>query len=262
MLQNDSIYSAAFFSQIPHFPGYGTAKSSGRNSYPVTKPGRECHSVNPGKENFVRVGIAFLAKGLAIFCELTYNENQTMPMNAKEAEKMDSFRELYKSDMHRYGPKGAQGYCRKFSYYFRKVSLCRNKLLRLYYRFRFRRLCNKHGIEMYSRTSIGKGLYIGHPYNITVNVDAVLGDNVNLHKGVTIGQENRGVRKGCPTIGNQVWIGINATIVGKITIGDDVLIAPNSYVNCDVPSHSVVLGNPCRIIHRDHATQYYMNNLV
>lgn len=45
-----------------------------------------------------------------------------------------------------------------------------------------------------------------------------------------------GGRQGAPGIGNEVWIGINAAIVGKITIGDDVLIAPNSYVNCDVPS--------------------------
>ena len=52
-------------------------------------------------------------------------------------------------------------------------------------------------------------------------------------------------------IGNDVWIGVQATIVGKIVIGDDVLIAPNSYVNCDIPSHSVVFGNPCIIKHRD-----------
>lgn len=52
-----------------------------------------------------------------------------------------------------------------------------------------------------------------------------------------------------------MWIGINAAIVGKIVIGDDVLIAPNSYVNCNVPSHSIVIGNPCRIIHKDNATE-------
>ena len=46
-----------------------------------------------------------------------------------------------------------------------------------------------------------------------------------------------------PTIGNDVWIGVNATIVGKVSIGDDVLIAPNAFVNCDIPSHSVVFGN-------------------
>lgn len=67
---------------------------------------------------------------------------------------------------------------------------------------------------------------------------------------------------GSPTLGNCVWIGVNATIVGNIRIGDDVLIAPNSYVNLDVPSHSVVLGNPCKIIHRDNATEGYINRKV
>lgn len=53
-----------------------------------------------------------------------------------------------------------------------------------------------------------------------------------------------------PTIGDEVWIGVNTTIVGKVTIGDDVLIAPNAFANCDIPSHSVVFGNPCIIKHK------------
>lgn len=77
-----------------------------------------------------------------------------------------------------------------------------------------------------------------------------------------IGQTNRGGRQGTPVIGNEVWIGINAAIVGKVTIGDDVLIAPNSYVNCDVPSHSIVFGNPCIIKHRENATEGYINRKV
>lgn len=71
-----------------------------------------------------------------------------------------------------------------------------------------------------------------------------------------------GGRQGAPVIGNEVWIGINAAIVGKVTIGDDVLIAPNSYVNCDVPSHSIVFGNPCIIKHRENATEGYINRRV
>lgn len=77
-----------------------------------------------------------------------------------------------------------------------------------------------------------------------------------------IGQTNRGARIGTPIIGDRVWIGINSAIVGNVTIGDDVLIAPNSFVNVDVPSHSVVFGNPCVIKHRDWATQGYVNNIV
>lgn len=65
-------------------------------------------------------------------------------------------------------------------------------------------------------------------------------------------------RKGCPTIGNCVYIGPNAVIVGNITIGNNVLIAANAFVNCDFPSNSIVIGNPCSM----HATDGYMNNLV
>lgn len=111
-------------------------------------------------------------------------------------------------------------------------------------------------------TQIGKGLFIGHPYCITINPRAILGDNCNIHKGLTIGQENRGRKKGAPKIGNSVWIGVNVTIVGNITIGDDVLIAPNSFVNCDIPSHSVVFGNPCIIKPKPDATLDYVNNKV
>ena len=108
---------------------------------------------------------------------------------------------------------------------------------------------------------MGGGIYIGHAYNITINGKAIVGKNCNIHKGVVIGQTNRGQRKGAPIIGDRVWIGINAAVVGGITIGDDVLIAPNSFVNVDVPSHSVVFGNPCIIKHRDWATEGYVNNL-
>lgn len=97
---------------------------------------------------------------------------------------------------------------------------------------------------------------------ITINPKTVIGKNVNIHKGATIGQENRGSRKGAPTIGDDVWIGINAMIVGNVTIGNDVLIAPLAYVNFDVPDHSVVLGNPGRIIHKDDATEGYINKRV
>lgn len=171
-----------------------------------------------------------------------------------------SFRELYISDMKRYGQGMVSRRLKQFHYYLRRAQAERNPILRYYYRFRYSRIRDKMHIEIFSSTKIGGGLYIGHPYGITVNPKSKIGSNVNLHKGVTIGQENRGIRKGVPIIGNRVWIGINATVVGNITIGDDVLIAPNSYVNCDVPSHSIVFGNPCVVKHRENATENYINN--
>lgn len=135
-----------------------------------------------------------------------------------------------------------------------------NPICRIFYRVLYHVLAGKNHIEISPETKIGGGLYIGHPFCITINSKAIIGRNCNIHKGVTIGQENRGARKGTPVIGNEVWIGINATIVGAVKIGNDVMIAPNSFVNFDVPDHSIVFGNPAVIKHRDNATEGYINN--
>ena len=123
-------------------------------------------------------------------------------------------------------------------------------------------LSTKYGLGLGNGSNVAPGVYLGHAYGIDVNPQATIGKNCSLHKGCTIGQENRGKRKGAPTLGERVWVGAGAVVVGKITVGDDVLIAPNSYVNCDVPSHSIVIGNPCRIIARSNATERYINNCV
>jgi serine O-acetyltransferase len=150
----------------------------------------------------------------------------------------------------------------KFQVFFRKAQEARNPIFKLIYKMLFVRYRNKNHIELSIETEIGEGLYIGHPYCITINYRAKIGKNVNIHKGVTIGQENRGDRQGVPSISDEVWIGINSTIVGAVHIENDVLIAPNSYVNCDIPAHSVVFGNPCIIKHRDNATEGYINRKV
>ncbi len=155
-------------------------------------------------------------------------------------------------------PKISGGGVLRFIYFFRKAQSTDSKFMKKIYRNLMKPYQKIYGLEISDKLQIGGGFYIGHPYNITINSEAIIGKNVNIHKGVTIGQENRGKREGCPVIGNEVWIGVNATIVGSVTIGDDVLIAPNSYVNCDVPSHSVVYGNPCIIKHRNNATEGYI----
>ena len=150
----------------------------------------------------------------------------------------------------------------KFQKYLRKIQDAKNPLSRKFYRVLYALEARKNHIEISYKAKIGAGLYLGHAYCITINPRATLGKNCNIHKGVTIGQENRGSRIGVPTIGNDVWIGINSTVVGNITIGDDVMIAPNSFVNQDIPPHSVVFGNPCIIKHKDYATEKYINNRV
>lgn len=121
------------------------------------------------------------------------------------------------------------------------------------------------GVEIPNQVQLGYGIRLIHPFNITINSKAIIGDNVTLLKGATIGNEKRGKRIGSPVIGNTVYIGMNATIVGNVTIGDDVLIAANSFVNFSVPSHSIVYGNPgvIKTLPPDQiATEEYVNNVA
>ncbi|MEM0542007.1 hypothetical protein WFZ85_05235 [Flavobacterium sp. j3] len=117
----------------------------------------------------------------------------------------------------------------------------------------------KFGFQIPSNTIIGKGLYFSHFGTVVINENAIIGQNCNINHNVTIGRQNRGAKKGSPTIGNCVWFGTGSVVVGKISIGNNVLIAPNSYVNFDVPSNSIVVGNPAKIIENKNATEGYIN---
>lgn len=140
--------------------------------------------------------------------------------------------------------------CLKYLRLYRKISESNNNFLKIYYKYKLNKISRKTFIQIPCGTKIGKGFYIGHNGPVIINPNATIGDNCNIATGVTIGQENRGERKGSPIIGNEVWIGANSVIVGNIKIGSDVLIAPLSYVNFNVPDHSIVIGNPAKIIHK------------
>ncbi len=150
----------------------------------------------------------------------------------------------------------------KYISVFRKANNCKFFPLKAFYMLRLLRLSHKTQIQIPARTSIGEGLYIGHLGRVIIHPDAKLGKNINIATGVTIGMENRGKRKGTPVISDNCWIGTNAVVVGNIKIGSDVLIAPLTYVNFDVPDHSIVIGNPGRIIPKDNATKDYISNCV
>lgn len=142
----------------------------------------------------------------------------------------------------------------RFTYYLRKVTYYTpkrkggglfgyvyNRLWLNHYRFRY-------GFDISPSTQIGPGFYIGHFGGVVISPYAVLGANVNIAQGVTIGATNRGRKSGVPVVHDRVWIGAYAILVGRITVGQDALIAPGSYVNFDVPENAVVLGNPGKIV--------------
>ncbi len=124
------------------------------------------------------------------------------------------------------------------------------------------KLSRKYHFQIPYDTQIGKGFYLAHFGRVIIHPKSVIGHNVNVSTGVVIGTQFRGKRKGAPNIGNYVWIGANAVIVGKITIGNNVLIAPGAYVNFDVPDGSIVIGNPGLIRRAPGATLNYINNTI
>lgn len=124
-----------------------------------------------------------------------------------------------------------------------------------------KRMLSCRGIELEFNGNIGEGLVLAHGWGITVNSRAVLGKNCVLFKGCTIGSVRSGKREGWPRLGDRVVVGCNAFVCGGITIGNDVLIAANAFVDFDVPSNSIVIGNPGEIHYRenpckDYVTQY------
>jgi len=176
---------------------------------------------------------------------------------------------VVKADLFRHaGLTGIKGFLKgwfipgfRYMYLLRKAAKCsKYSPLGLIYRSYLRKYSFLYGFQIPVSTHIGEGFYIGHHGTIIINAKAKIGTNCNISPGVTIGQANRGKLKGYPTIGNNVWIGTGAVIVGNITIGSNVLIAPNSFVNVDVPDNSLVLGNPVKIHAKENPTEGYINN--
>jgi serine O-acetyltransferase len=108
------------------------------------------------------------------------------------------------------------------------------------------------GIDLPCETRIGQRLKFEHFGGIIISGDTVLGDDVVVRNGVTIGLR-RTAEPGSPVIGNRVDIGTGAKLLGAITIGDDAVIGANAVVLCDVPAGALAVGIPARIILRRRA---------
>lgn len=143
----------------------------------------------------------------------------------------------------------------RFAYYGRKLES--SKFLKFYYRILLHRYKEKYGLEIEYK-NIEKGLAFIHPFNITINGNAKIGQDVTIFKGATIGSVRGGKNDGVPTIGDRVTICTNAFVCGNIKIGNDVLIASNAYVNFDVPDNSIVIGNPGFIKHKENPSKDFL----
>ena len=103
------------------------------------------------------------------------------------------------------------------------------------------------GVEIHPSAVIGRGLFIDHGMGVVIGETAVIGDNVTIFQGVTLGGTGKERGKRHPTIGNHVVIGTGAKVLGNITVGSHSMIGANAVVVRDVPEHSTVVGVPGRI---------------
>lgn len=107
-----------------------------------------------------------------------------------------------------------------------------------------------------SSAKIGENFKLGYwGLGVVIHSNTTIGNNCLIAQNVTIGR-NFG-DKNVPQIGNNVYIGAGSVVFGEIVIGDNVIIGSNSVVNTDIPSNTIVAGNPCKVIKQDFSIPYW-----
>jgi len=176
---------------------------------------------------------------------------------------------LTKADLYRYdGLTGLKGFIKglgdtgfRYTYLLRKVIQHKDSpVQRLFYRI-LKRLFTYRGYHISDEAQIGEGFSLYHRGTVYIG-PIKIGKNCTVSHNVVVGRALKGGKVGRPTLGDNVWIGVGAVVVGPVNIGNDVMIAPNSFVNFDVPDHSLVIGNPGKIIIKDNPTKYYITNIL
>ncbi|MBO5068938.1 MAG: serine O-acetyltransferase [Roseburia sp.] len=114
------------------------------------------------------------------------------------------------------------------------------------------RAARKTGIEIHPGATIGKGFFIDHGSGVIIGETAIVGDNVTLYQGVTLGGTGKETGKRHPTIGDNVMISAGAKIIGSFTVGENSKIGAGSVVLEEVPPNCTVVGVPGRIVKRDN----------
>ena len=103
------------------------------------------------------------------------------------------------------------------------------------------------GIEIHPGAQIGEGLFIDHGHGVVIGETAIIGNNVTLYQGVTLGGTGKEQGKRHPTLGDDIVVGSGAKILGPINIGNHCKIGANSVVLKDMPSYTTAVGIPAKI---------------
>lgn len=106
----------------------------------------------------------------------------------------------------------------------------------------------KTGIEIHPGATIGKGLFIDHGHGVVIGETTIIGDNVTLYQGVTLGGTGKEQGKRHPTLEDNVMVSTGAKILGSFTIGANSKIGAGSVVLSEVPPNSTVVGVPGRVV--------------
>ena len=113
------------------------------------------------------------------------------------------------------------------------------------------------GVEIHPGAKIGKCLFIDHGMGIVIGETAEIGDYCNIYHGVTLGGTGKDKGKRHPTLGNHVWVGAGAKILGPFTVGDNARIGGNAVVLKEVPPNATVVGVPGVIVTKGDNQQQY-----
>ncbi len=106
-------------------------------------------------------------------------------------------------------------------------------------------------IEIHPGAKIGKGIFIDHGSGVVIGETAEVGDGCTIYQGVTLGGTSLSHGKRHPTLGRNVTVGVNASVLGAIALGDDAKVGGGSVVVKDVPANATVVGVPARVVARD-----------
>jgi serine O-acetyltransferase len=107
------------------------------------------------------------------------------------------------------------------------------------------------GVDIHPGALIGRRLFIDHATGVVIGETAIVGSDVTIYQGVTLGGTGKGHGKRHPTVCDRVFIGNNANILGDITVGENSRVGAGSVVLSDVPPNSTVVGVPAHIVYRN-----------
>lgn len=137
-------------------------------------------------------------------------------------------------------------------YWYRIAHKLYNKKHYFIARFISQKTARKTGIEIHPGAQIGEGIFIDHGHGVVIGETTIIGNNVTLFQGVTLGGTGKETGKRHPTLEDNVMVSVGAKVIGSFTIGENSKIGAGSVVLHEVPPNCTVVGVPGRIVKRDN----------